>query len=308
MLGHDRQKGDTSAHGAQSWRDLAGPRQTRVNSRVSRKRRWLPLIRRLGGLLLLLVIAGGLFRLVQMLDQGTREVVIVNPIEAIRFYTDGVLTEDWLDETLDLKIGTPIMDVDIFALKEQLEESVQVKSASVERSFPSDLQIEIIERKPAMRLLTVDPDGKRRLRLVARDGVVYQGTGYSISALKQLPYLQPYQRRDGAYFPLEGIERVVELLDIASSKQPKLFNTWQVVSLQHYDGRTSLPGQVIEIRSSMIAKIVFSASKDFTLQMDRLTYILNYFEKNGDPSLKQIDLSLRGAAAVQLSSGRAQVF
>ena len=37
-----------------------------------------------------------------MLDQGTREVVIVNPIEAIRFYTDGVLTEDWLDETLDL--------------------------------------------------------------------------------------------------------------------------------------------------------------------------------------------------------------
>ena len=98
MIGRDRQKGDTSAQGAQSWRELAGSRRARVNSRVARKRRWLPLIRRLGGVLLLLLIAGGLFKLVRMLDQGTREAVVavtVKPIQAIRFHTDGVLTEDW---------------------------------------------------------------------------------------------------------------------------------------------------------------------------------------------------------------------
>ncbi|MFT5351225.1 MAG: hypothetical protein ACI9MF_002046, partial [Gammaproteobacteria bacterium] len=108
--------------------------------------------------------------------------------------------------------------------------------------------------------------------------------------------------------PLRGVEPVVELLDLMRNTQPQLFDTWQVVSLQYYNGRTGLPGQVIEVRSTVVPKIVFAVSKDVALQLDRLVYILDYFEKNGDPSLKRIDLSLRGAAAVQLSSGRAQLF
>ena len=79
------------------------------------------------------------------------------------------------------------------------------------------------------------------------------------------------------------------------TSQPKLFDTWQVVSLQYYNGKTGLPGQVIEVRSKIVPKIVFGVSKDAALQLDRLVHILEYFEKNGDPSLKRIDLSLRGA-------------
>jgi hypothetical protein len=311
MIGRNRQKGDTSAAGTQSWRDLAGPRRSRVNSSVSRRRRWMPWIRLLGGFLLLLLISGGLFQLVRMLDQDTQKRVVavtVNPIESILFYTDGVLTESWLEDTIGVQVGMPIMETDIFALKRMLEENVQVELASVERVFPSDLRIDITERKPVMRLLTAGSDGKRRLRLIARDGVVYRGVGYSVNALKQLPYLQPYQHPDGSYLPLRGVEPVVELLDLMRSTQPQLFDTWQVVSLQYYNGRTGLPGQVIEVRSTVVPKIVFAVSKDVALQLDRLVYILDYFEKNGDPSLKRIDLSLRGAAAVQLSSGRAQLF
>lgn len=202
----------------------------------------------------------------------------------------------------------PIMEADIFALKEKLEESGQVMVASVKRVFPSSLRIDIIERKPVMRLIVADSEGKRRLRLVARDGVVYKGVGYSADALKQLPYLQPHRQADGSYFPLSGIETVVALLDVVHDTRPKLYATWQVVSLQYYNGKSGMPGQIIEIRSTIVPKIIFGVSKDFALQLDRLVYILDYFEKNGDPSLKKIDLSLRGAAAVQLSSGRAQVF
>ena len=311
MIGHNKQKGDTSAGDTQSWRELAGPRRSRVNSSVSHKRRWMPWLKLLGGLLLLALISGGFFQLIRMLDRETKEAVVavaVNPVESILFYTDGVLTSSWLEDTIGSQIGMPVMEIDIFALKAVLEDHAQVKDASIERSFPSDLRIDVSERKPVMRLVTANADGKRRLRLVARDGVVYQGVGYSMSALKQLPYLQPYQHADGSYFPLLGIEPVVELLDLVRDTQPELFDSWQVVSLQHYNGRTGLPGQVIEIRSKTVPKIVFGVSKDFALQLDRLMYLLEYFKKNGDPSLKRIDLSLRGAAAVQLSSGRAQVF
>jgi hypothetical protein len=311
MIGRNRQKVDTSANGSQSWRDLTGPRRSRVNSSVSHKRRWMPWIKLLGGLLLLLLIVGGIFQLFRILDQTTKKTMVavaVNPIEGILFKTNGVLTERWLEDTIGSQVGIPIMEIDIFSLKSKLEERSQVKSVSVERVFPSDLRINIDEREPVMRLLTVDSSGKRSMRLVARDGVVYHGFGYSATTLKQLPYLQPYQHADGSYLPLRGMETVVELLDLTRSVQPKLFNTWQVVSLQYYNGRTDLPGQVIEVRSTIVPKIVFGASKDAALQLDRLVYILDYFEKNGDPSLKRIDLSLRGAAAVQLSSGRAQVF
>ena len=311
MIGRNKQKGDTSAEGSQNWRELAGPRRSRVNSSASRRRRWMSWIKLLGVLLLLLLIAGGIYQLFRMQDQNTQKTVVAvtaNPIQRIVFYTNGVLTERWLEDTVGVQVGMPIMEIDIFALKNKLEENLQVESASVERVFPSDLRIDIAERKPVMRLLTVDSNRKRSLRLVARDGIVYRGVGYSATALKQLPYLQPYQHDDGSYLPLRGMEPVVKLLDLTRRVQPKLFDTWQVVSLQYYNGRVGLPGQVIEVRSTIVPKIVFGVSKDAALQLDRLAYILDYFKKNGDPSLKKIDLSLRGAAAVQLSSGRAQVF
>ena len=311
MIGRSRQKGDISANGAQSWRGLAGPRRSRIGTSMARKRRWAPLLKLVGILLIVSVITGVLYRFVQLLDRDARGAVAAvtnNPVESILFYTDGVLTENWLQKTIDSQMGMSIMEVDIFALKAKIEENPQVKSASVERVFPSSLSIKITERKPLMRLVTASSDGKKRLRLVARDGLVYRGFDYSKNELKRLPYLLPYQNADKSYLPIRGIEQVAELLDLASSAQPELFETWQVVSLQYFNGNTSLPGQVIEVRSTLVPKIVFGASKDFSLQMDRLLYILNYFEKNGDPSLRKIDLSLRGSAAVQLSSGRAQFF
>ena len=311
MIGRNRQKGEIFAEGSQSWRELVGSRRSRVNSFAASRRRWMRWVKLVGALLLLVLIPVGLVQLVRILNQDTKKAVMsvtVNPLESILFLTDGVLTDSWLEAMIGPLKGLPIMEIDIFAIKQKLEENTQVRSASVERIFPSDLRIEIVERKPVLRLMTAGADGKHRLRLVARDGVVYRGFGYSGEALKRMPYLYPYRHPDGSYLPLRGIKPVVELLDVVSSTQPQLFETWQVVSLQYFNGNTELPGQVIEVRSKNVPQIVFGASKDFALQLDRLAYILDYFKKNGEPALKRIDLSLRGGAAVQLSSGRAQVY
>jgi len=311
MIGSGKQKGGTSAAGKQSWRELAGPRRSRVNSPQARKRRQSRWFKFFAGFVLLLMVIGGLARVGWTFKNRQQAIPMApssKPIERIIFDTDGVLSDNWLSQTIKLRPGMSMMEADIHALKKTVEADVQVKSASVERVFPSDLRIRVKERVPALRIAIAGSDGKRYLRLVARDGVVYDGIGYSKTRLKNLPFVQPYQHADGSFFPMRGIESVAELLELVRRTEPKLFRTWQVVSLQHYSGALDIPGQVIEVRSTIVPRIIFGSSADYGRQLDRLTYIFEYIRKQGNPSIERIDLSLRGSAAVQFSSGRVGTF
>lgn len=200
------------------------------------------------------------------------------------------------------------MEVDIHAMKQSLEAEGQVVSASVERVFPSTLKISIREREPVLRLAVEGPDGRPVERIVARDGMIYKGVGYPKSTLRSLPFLQPYQHSDGSIRPLRGIDRVARLLAEARRRQPELYRTWKVVSLENYTGDPSFAGEVIEIRSSYVPRIIFSTSSDFGQQLDRLKLILEYVRARGNPSMERIDLSLRGSAAVQFTTGRISSF
>ena len=311
MIGSGKQKGGTSADGDQSWRKLAGPSSHRVNSPQARKRRRTRLVKFFVGLILILTVGGGLTWAGLAFKQREQNIPMTpssKPIERIIFDTDGVLPDIWLSKTIKLRPGMSMMEADIYELKKTLESDAQVKSASVERVFPSDLRIRVEERLPALRLAVAGPDGKPRLRLVARDGAVYDGLGYPKATLKNLPYVQPYQHVDGSFTPMRGVESVAELLELARSTEPQFFRTWQVVSLEHYSGDVDLPGQVIEVRSTLVPRIIFSASADYGRQLDRLAYILEYVRSQGNQSLERIDLSLRGSAAVQFSSGRIGAF
>lgn len=307
MRGMGKEKGGTAASGQQSWRELAGPRKQRINSPQARRRRQTRLLKVLGGFLMLLALIAGVTWVV-IEFQGRKEKISLKapskPIERILFETNGLLPDAWLSSVVSLKAGMTMMEADIYGLKQKLEAQGQVKSATVERVFPADLRIVVQERTPVLRLAIADATGKRRLRIVGEDGVVYDGVGYPQSALKQLPFVRPFQHSNGKFFPLLGIERVAELLNVARQKYPQLSRGWQVVSLEHYSGDLELPGQVIEIHSVLVPRILFSASTDFGKQLDRLEYIMEYVEQRGNPSMERIDLSLNGAAAVQFSSGR----
>ncbi|MGB0415981.1 MAG: cell division protein FtsQ/DivIB [Coraliomargarita sp.] len=311
MIGRGRDKGESSASGAQSWRELAGPSRRKLNSPLARKRRMQHVIKLLGGVVLVVaLICGGYLGIKQL---GEREESIQirppsKPISKILFDTDGVLPDGWLSSVVDLQPGMSLMDADIHSLKARLEMEGQVESASVERVFPSALRINITERSPVMRLAVAMADGRARQRIVAMDGSVYDGIGYSRAAMNSLPFVQPYQHSNGSYTPMLGIERVGELLNMTRQSQPVLFSTWQVVSLEHYSGDLDMAGQIIEVRSKLVPRILFSASMDFGRQLDRLEYILRYVKQQGNPSMERIDLSLRGSAAVQFSSDRVNIF
>ncbi|MGC6424219.1 MAG: cell division protein FtsQ/DivIB [Lentimonas sp.] len=311
MIGSGKDKGGTSASGEQSWRELAGPRKKRINSPQARKRRQQKLFKILGALLLLAAVAGGVTWSVITLKEREKAIYISTPskpIERILFDTDGVLPDGWLGSVINLRPGMSLMDADIHQLKIELESEGQVKTASVAREFPSDLKVIIQERSPTLRLAVAAEDGTQRLKLVGRDGTVYTGKGYPKAMLNNLPYVRPYQNVDGSYLPMQGIERVAELIDYARQNTPQLYRTWQVVSLEHYSGDLDLPGQIIEVQSSWVPRIIFSAGGNYAQQMDRLNYVLSYVQQRGNPSIERIDLSLRGSAAVQFSSGRIGTF
>ena len=311
MIGSGKDKGDTSANGEQSWREIAGPQRKRIHSTQARKRRLHKWLKILAVFLLLIAIVGGVTMGAITLKDRKETIQLSTPskpIQRILFETDGLLPDSWLGTVVNLTPGMSLMDADIHQLKVELESQGQVKSASVARVFPSDLKISIQEHSPALRLAVAADDGTQRLRLVARDGTVYSGTGYPKAMLKNLPFVLPYQNPEGGYMPMEGIERIAQLLDYARQNTPKLYRTWQVVSLKHYSGDLDLPGQIIEIRSSWVPRIIFSANGDYDQQLDRLNYILSYVQQRGNPSIDRIDLSLRGAAAVQFTSGRIGTF
>jgi len=310
LIGRGKDKGESSASGAQSWRELAGPKKPRVNSPQARKRRLRRHVKLGGaGLLLVAIVCAIVFWL---RDTGERDEAVQirppsKPIEKILFESNGVLPDVWLSSVVDLKPGMSLMDADIHSLKRRLEGQGQVKAASVERVFPNALKIDIQERIPVMRM-AVASGGQTKHRIVSRTGVLYDGIGYSRSALRSLPYIQPYQHPNGKYLPLQGIERVADLLELARQTRPKQFSTWQVVNLTHFSGDLEIPGQIIEIRTRLVPRVIFSASRDFAQQLDRLDYILRFVKERGNPSMERIDLSLRGSAAVQFTSGTVDIF
>lgn len=311
MIGRGHSKSSSSATGSQSWRELAGTPKKRINSPQAKKRRQIKMLKALGAVLLLAGLIALGFWISSAIKSRGKPIQISTPsreIEQVIFETDGVLPDRWLGTVIRLGKGTSMMEIDIHAMKQSLEKDAQVVSASVERVFPSSLKISVKERQPVLRIALQGADGKIAQHIVARDGMIYQGVGYAKVTLTGLPFLQPHQRSDGSIRPLRGIEQVAELLEVARQKQPEFFRAWKVVSLEHYSGDASLYGEVIEVRSGYVPRIVFGTSTDFGQQLDRLEVILDYMRIRGNPPMKRIDLSLRGSAAVQLSDGRIRSF
>lgn len=310
MIGRGKAKGESSASGEHSWRELAGPARGRRRSPLARKRRLRTVIRALGLVFLLagLLLSG--FWLWRKVGYNTDAIAMSapsQPLQRIFFQTDGALPDEWLSRTVELRIGMNLMEIDIHGLKERLEGMGQVQSATVERVFPDSLRIIIKERVPVFRLAVQMRDGTIKQQVVGEDGTVYDGIGYSRSSLRRLPFLRPYLHGDGSYLPMLGIPEVVAMLRLAEQEHPDVFRTWEVVSLEHYSGEAWLPGQVIEVRTKLVPRILFGASKDFGLQLNRLAYILDKVKSSGNPSMERIDLSLRGLAAVQFSSNRVNI-
>ena len=312
MIGGSKNKGSSSAGENQTWRGLdGGSKRTRINSSQSRKRRQVQAFKLLGVFLVAVLFISAVVWAIVALNEREEPIQITTPskpVEKILFDTNGVLPASWLGTVVELRRDTAMMEIDIHTMKQQLEAHGQVKSASIERQFPNALKIDLKEHEPVLRMRVMGVNGRAEVRIISREGTIYKGIGYPSATLNRLPYVLPYQHSEGGILPMRGIGQVAELLEETRRKQSNFYKTWKLVSLKHYSGDPEFPGQVIEVRTSMVPRIIFGFNTSFAQQLDRLAVILNYVQSRGNPAIKRIDLTLPKDAAVQFESGRISTF
>jgi cell division protein FtsQ len=221
------------------------------------------------------------------------------PLKQVFFSSDGVLDRPWLDQTLALPKNASLMNLDLAVLERRLLASGQAQSVVLRRRFADNsLAVAVQERTPVARMMVQVGGDPPRLRLVAPDGVVYEGVGYEPAVLERLPWLDGVRLRRSAkhgFEPIAGMERTAELLHAAQALVPELFAGWHVVSLARFAS-----DQEIMVRSAVIPEIVFDVRDDFPRQLARLDYIVDFFRSKGAPPLQRIDLALGGQVPVEL--------
>ena len=312
MIGGSKNKGSTSAGENQTWRGLdEGSKRTRVNSSQSRKRRQVQALKLLAASLVGVLFISGVVWAIVAFNEREEPIQITTPskpVERVLFDTNGVLPPSWLGTVVKLRRDTAMMEIDIHSMKQQLEAHGQVKSASIERQFPNALKIHLKEHEPILRMRVMGANAQAGVRIISREGTIYKGVSYPKATLNKLPFVLPYQHPEGGISPMRGIDQVADLLEETRRTQSNFYKTWKLVSLKHYSGNPELPGQVIEVRTSMVPRIIFGFNTSFAQQLDRLAVILNYVQSRGNPAIKRIDLTLPKDAAVQFESGRISTF
>lgn len=275
---------------ARSWRDIPQPVKPRAMSREGKWRLTTSMLRVAGAAFVIAGVAWGAWEVAAALAENpakTPAAAKALPVKNLELTTDGVLGKEWLARTLALPKGAALVELDLQALRLRLFASGQVSAASLTKKFPDTVRAQVAERSPVVRVMA-SLGGAQKTLLVARDGVVFDGEGFSADTLALLPWLDGVKlARDGAGFlPLEGMGLVADLLARARLDAEHLYRTWQVVSL----ARLASDGE-IQVRTKMGIAVVFAANGDFFQQLAKLDYQWDAFVAMPAPPAK-IDLSL----------------
>ncbi len=287
-----------------SWRTIRQEVTSRAMSARGRRRQQLAWFK---GLALVVLIGGSTWGLVAIFNAWESDraalasAVKSEPVREIVLVTDGVLTREWVAQTLALPRNVSLMALDLGAQREMLMAHGQVRVAVLTRSFPDTLVVTLQERTPVARLQIEDRLGAPRQLLVAKDGVVYDGAHYDKTMVAGLPWLAGFSLRraaSGGYEPIAGMEQVADLLSTAQIQAPHLYREWLIVSLARQRENHELI-----VKAQDIPEIVFSTRDDYFRQLAQLDYIIDATraQLGDEPALQSVNLALGPQVPVKLA-------
>lgn len=255
-----------------TWRDIPQPVVPRAMSREGRWRFVMAGLRIAAMVALGLILGWGAWMVMMTVDENAHAMPAAakaTPMKAPELHTDGVLDDAWLTRTLALPKNTSLVELDLGALRARLMADRQVINATLTKHFPDRLIVQLSERSPVARVMTRWMGQERRL-LAARDGVLYEGTGYKEALLDTLPWLAGVKiTPDGANFkPIAGMDVAAELLAKAQLEAQDLYASWGVISLAKLDS-----DHKIQVQTKNGCTVYFSTNDDFFHQLARLDYI-----------------------------------
>lgn len=287
---------------ARSWRDIPQEVKPRAMSRSGRKRYSLGIAKLVSGILFIGASALGAIALVNAYENHPRQIAEATqsgPLRTLTLNTDGVLTREWVEQTLGIPRNTTLMELDLGLLQEKLLSSGQVRIAMVSKGFPDTLNISLTERSPVARLKVPGRDGVPTIVYVARDGVIFEASCLKSSFVDELPWLVEGIRlvrgQDGRISPIPGMEVVSDLLTKARYEGGQLYSLLRYISLEGYER----DGQ-IEARSERCRGLVFSARDDFFRQLAYLDFMVDQLKPSAESPLERVDLSLGQSVPVTL--------
>lgn len=291
---------------ARSWRDIPQQMSPRALSSEGRRRASLRVLKTTGILVVVGALTWGGFQVAGTLREGPKQqtgAMQSAPVKDLVLVTDGVLNQAWLSHALALPKNTSLMSLDLFQLRNRVLASGQVRSATLTRSFPATLAVNLTERMPVARLSAQDRDGTVQTMLVARDGVVYDGIGYDPAMIATLPWLAGVKltRVGGTFQPIAGMEPVAELLAKTKLEAEHLYGNWKVVSLARLESDA-----VIEVTTRDATKIIFGINEDFFRQLANLDAILDAAAAHPEKTLREINLAVGPQVPVAFSDTPAE--
>lgn len=300
---------------ARSWRLIPQTSKRRTVTPIARKRMLMFYLKATGGIVAVAVMTTSITAAV--LYWRSHEVNIALggpsvPVSGFTFETNGFLDGRWASEHLSLPVGTPIMDVDIYKLRDAALSYGQVESAVVSRLFPDKLGISVKERAPVLRARIPAAGGGTRDVFIAADGTVYHGFNYSVELRRSVPFVDGvrFQRKGGRIVPLEHMEVAAALVKVARTRYPDIYKDWRVVDYSRFDAEPGARTSVLTVRTSGGGEIRF-APGDFEAQLRDLADVFAYNGVRGEKSFRKIDLSYEdpvvlfasGSTAVRRSWG-----
>ncbi|MFT3782330.1 MAG: FtsQ-type POTRA domain-containing protein [Nibricoccus sp.] len=279
-----------------TWRDIQQTIAPKAMSPEGRKRLIVATIKSIAALFALGLAGWGGYELMQSWGKNPMAIkspVKSEPVKTIDTRTDGVLDTAWVTRVLSLPKNAGLMDLDLKALQSRLLETGQIRNAVLTRKFPATLIVMLEERWPVARVHAQVGDALAKDFLVARDGVIYDGVCYDAGILDALPYLADVnlKRMRGQFLPLEGMDKVADLLSTAHANVPDLFRNWKILSLKRYDS----DGFII-VQSPEIKEIVFGTrEEDFFKQLARLDLVIEKGQLGPDHPAKSVNLAISSA-------------
>jgi hypothetical protein len=297
----------TPAEGLRTWQDIGQQSADRALSPVARRNR---LIRWVGAgamyafALLLLLLSVWALRGAEAPPARGHAGLPPAALDKFEFKSDGVLTEGWAMNFLQLHQGDSLEKLDVFALRARLLASLQVREAAVERVLPGTLRVTVSERKPWLRVATDDGLGGYKVYLVARDGTVFAGQDFPEPILNQLPWMSGialHRAKDGGFQSVPGMDQVADLLFTARAHVPKIAAQWTVVDLRQFDPSPSPWLSLIKVQSGDLGELTFisgNPATNFETQIQRLSFVAGQLEVK-PMLLHGLDFSVPNQVVVQ---------
>ncbi len=287
---------------SRSWRDIPQQVRPRAMSPEGRRRVALAVLRGLAGAATV-ALAGWLAWQVAALMRPAPGGVLAEgrarPLRPPVLVTNGVLTNAWLGRTLALPSGATLMSLDLFRLRARLLAEGQVSAATVERNPPDGLTVRITERSPVARLMAQVGREEPRPWFVARDGMVFAGTGFDPALVATIPWLDGVRlaRRGAGFAPIPGMAAAADLLALAQLEADPLYRTWRVVSL----ARVESDG-LLEVRTRDGLSILFSTTGDYLRQLARLDLLVAAAKADPLHPLREVNLALGSQVPVRFGT------